>query len=150
MQFRKKKLQIMLVLVLFSFCFSGCKNANTVGVIFRGHFDDFQKHYSLLQSEMKERSPATQEGRSEIIEQIVDNENLILMEYALQSIVERMDTQKERELALQCKNVINQIDLISFFAENYNCLSDDQKQELEELYAVVFEQKNSFEDGTNG
>lgn len=64
---------------------------------------------------------------------------VLCMEYALQAAVERMDTRKERELALECKKVMNRMSLISFCAENVDALSEEQRQELEEAYAETLE-----------
>ena len=116
----------------------GCKAADSVGVVFRAHYEAFQKQYSLLQGEMRQYDPAVREDCETIAGRMEDNDHLILMHYSLEEIVSRMETGKERELALKCKRVMNRMETISFYTENSGSLSDGQKQELAEAYAAVF------------
>ena len=116
----------------------GCKAADSVGVVFRAHYEAFQKQYSLLQGEMRQYDPAVREDCETIAGRMEDNDHLILMHYSLEEIVSRMETGKERELALECKRVMNRMETISFYTENSGSLSDGQKQELAEAYAAVF------------
>ena len=136
---RQRSLRAAAAIVWIILLLPGCRAADSVGVMFRAHYEDFQKQYSLLQEEMRQYDPAVQEDCEDIAGRMEDNDHLILMEYALQAAVERMDTRKERELALECKKVMNRMSLISFCAENVDALSEEQRQELEEAYAETFE-----------
>ena len=135
---RWRRLRAVAAIVWIILLLPGCRAADSVGVMFRAHYEDFQKQYSLLQGEMRQYDPAVQEDCETIAGRMEDNDHLILMKYALQAAVERMDTRKERELALECKRVMNRMETISFYTENSGSLSDGQKQELAEAYAAVF------------
>lgn len=128
----------MAAIVWIILLLTGCKAADSVGVVFRAHYEDFQKQYSLLQGEMRQYDPAVREDCETIAGRMEDNDHLILMHYSLEEIVSRMETGKERELALECKRVMNRMETISFYTENSGSLSDGQKQELAEAYAAVF------------
>lgn len=129
---------------------SSCRSPDSIDIFISIGMQDFTTHYNQLIEEVNGANcPSNaQEGRK-LAELLEESEAVgYLNAISEGNLLRHMETTAERKLSLQCRKIIRSLDMIALYAKNYDSLSDDQKQELEELYTFVFEQKDSSKEKT--
>ena len=148
----KKIFSVFFSCIFLAMLVSSCSSPNSVDILMDIGIQDIASYNSQIIEEVNgKRCPSNAQEAKKLAEILEGSESVDYLNAISEgTLLRHMETEAERKLSLQCRKIIRSLDMIVLYAKNYDSLSDDQKQELEELYAVVFEQKNSFEDGTNG